>query len=148
MIFSSNMIYSQQFSRRKKREIPKPSMVPIMLLSAVLLICTLFIMQPIKTGINIDLPKVNTDLFEIYDDFQYANVQIRKDGLIFINGRPIAVKDIENMLRNVMQLGNDARIFIHADKSISYGDIAAVLNYINDLGYSDIALVGKYSQDK
>ena len=148
MIFSSNMIYSQQFSRRKEREIPKPSIVPIMLLSAVLLICTLFIMQPIKTGINIDLPKVNTDLFEIYDDFQYANVQIRKDGLIFINGRPVAAKDIENMLRNVMQLGNDARIFIHADKSISYGDIAAVLNYINDLGYSDIALVGKYSQDK
>ncbi|MBQ7537101.1 MAG: biopolymer transporter ExbD [Rickettsiales bacterium] len=142
------MIYSQQFSRRKEREIPKPSIVPIMLLSAVLLICTLFIMQPIKTGINIDLPKVNTDLFEIYDDFQYANVQIRKDGLIFINGRPIAVKDIENMLKNVLQISNDARIFVHADKSISYGDIAVLLNYLNNLGYSDIALVGKYNHNK
>ena len=119
-----------------------------MLLSAVLLICTLFIMQPIKTGINIDLPKVNTDLFEIYDDFQYANVQIRKDGLIFINGRPIAVKDIENMLKNVLQISNDARIFVHADKSISYGDIAVLLNYLNNLGYSDIALVGKYNHNK
>ena len=69
-----------------------------MLLSAVLLICMLFIMQPIKTGINIDIPKVDTDAFEIYDDFQYANVQIRKDGLIFINGRPVAATDIENIL--------------------------------------------------
>ena len=105
-------------------------------------------MQPIKTGINIDLPKVDTDAFEVYDDFQYANVQIRKDGLIFINGRPVAAKDIENMLKNVLQLGEDARIFVHADKSISYGDIAVLLNYINNLGYSDIALIGKYNQDK
>ena len=142
------MIYSKQFSRRKEREIPKPSMVPIMLLSTVLLICMLFIMQPIKTGINIDIPKVDADAFEIYDDFQYTNIQIRKDGLIFINGRPVAIKDIENMLKNVLQISNDARIFVHADKSISYGDIAAVLNYLNNLGYSDIALVGKYNKDE
>lgn len=139
------MIYSQQFSRRKGREIPKPSMVPIMLLSSVLLISTLFIMQPLKTGINIDIPKVDADLFEMYDDFQYANIQIRKDGLIFINGRPVAAKDIENMLKNIIKLEPDGRIFIHADKSISYGDIAVLLNYLNNLGYSDIALVGKYS---
>ena len=117
-----------------------------MLLSAVLLICTLFIMQPIKTGINIDIPKVSADAFEMYDDFQYANIQVRKDGLIFINGRPVGTQDIENMLKNVLQLGNDARIFVHADKSISYGDIAVLLNYLNNLGYSDIALVGKYNQ--
>lgn len=140
------MIYSQQFSRRKESEIPKPSMAPLMLLSAVLLICTLFIMQPIKTGINIDIPNVDADLFEMYDDFQYANIQIRKDGLIFINGRPVAAKDIENMLKNVLQLGSDARIFIHADKSISYGDIAVLINYLNEIGYPDIALVGKYNQ--
>ena len=140
------MIYSQQFSRRKESEIPKPSMAPLMLLSAVLLICTLFIMQPIKTGINIDMPKVSADAFEMYDDFQYANIQIRKDGLIFINGRPVAAKDIENMLKNVLQLGSDARIFIHADKSISYGDIAVLINYLNEIGYPDIALVGKYNQ--
>ena len=142
------MIYSQQFSRRKEREIPKPSMVPIMLLSAVLLICTLFIMQPIKTGINIDMPNVSADAFEMYDDFQYANIQVRKDGLIFINSRPVGAQDIENMLKNVLQLGEDARIFVHADKSISYGDIAVLLNYLNNLGYSDIALVGKYNKDK
>lgn len=142
------MIYNQQFFRRKERDIPKPSMAPIMLLSAVLLICTLFIMQPVKTGINIDIPKVDADVFEVYDDFQYANVQIRKDGLIFINGRPVAAKDIENMLRNILQLGNDARIFIHADKSISYGDIAVLLNYLNEIGYSDIALVGRQSRDR
>ena len=123
-------------------------MVPIMLLSAVLLICTLFIMQPIKTGINIEIPKVDADAFEVYDDFQYANVQIRNDGLIFINGRPVSAKDIENMLKNVLQLSEDARIFVHADKSISYGDITVLLNYLNNLGYSDIALVGKYNQDK
>ena len=121
-------------------------MAPLMLLSAVLLICTLFIMQPIKTGINIDIPNVDADLFEMYDDFQYANIQIRKDGLIFINGRPVAAKDIENMLKNVLQLGSDARIFIHADKSISYGDIAVLINYLNEIGYPDIALVGKYNQ--
>ena len=123
-------------------------MVPIMLLSAVLLICTLFIMQPIKTGINIDMPNVSADAFEMYDDFQYANIQVRKDGLIFINSRPVGAQDIENMLKNVLQLGEDARIFVHADKSISYGDIAVLLNYLNNLGYSDIALVGKYNKDK
>ena len=105
-------------------------------------------MQPVKTGINIDIPKVDADVFEIYDDFQYANIQVRKDGLIFINGRPVGAQDIENMLKNVLQLGENARIFVHADKSISYGDIAVLLNYLNNLGYSDIALVGKYNQDR
>ena len=36
----------------------------------------------------------------------------------------------------------DERIFLRADKAVSYGDLMAVMNLLRDAGYLRIALVG------
>jgi biopolymer transport protein ExbD len=45
-------------------------------------------------------------------------------------------------LDEVTQHNKDERIFLRADKAVSYGDLMTVMNLLRDAGYLKIALVG------
>jgi biopolymer transport protein ExbD len=40
------------------------------------------------------------------------------------------------------QVDHDARLFLRADKSVSYGDLMAVMDALRGAGYLKLALVG------
>ena len=78
--------------------------------------------------------------------------QPRPDKPLFLTVRPdlaIAIdEDVVTRERLVSALDaatkgrKDDRIYLRADKSISYGDLMEVMNLLRDFGYLKIALVG------
>ena len=81
-----------------------------------------------------------------------AQMQPRPDKPIFVTVKPdltVAVGDnitprdsLAGALDAATNDHKDERIFLRADKAVSYGDLMEVMNTLRDSGYLKIALVG------
>jgi TonB system transport protein ExbD (group 1) len=81
-----------------------------------------------------------------------AEQQPRPDKPVFVTLKPdltLAIGDdivardaLTNALDTATKGSKDERIFLRADKAVSYGDLMTVMNLLRDAGYLKIALVG------
>ena len=150
MIFSllcrNMIIYSQHFFRRKKRIIPTPSVIPIAIFFALLTALIIFIMPPVRSGINVNLPSLNTEPVEIYDDFVYDTLYVSKEGAVYLSDKQIDPSKIASILTSKYDNQSLERLhlFIKADTGIDYGSLTYLLQILNNNGIKNISLVGKY----
>ncbi len=71
-----------------------------------------------------------------------------KPDLVLALGEDIVARDALPSALDAATKGNkDERIFLRADKSVSYGDLMTVMNLLRDAGYLKIALVGLDGRD-
>lgn len=140
------MIYSQHFFRRRLRKIPSPSCLPIAIMFAILCVCVVVITPPVITGVKVDLPKLDTQPLEIFDDFKYITIYVLDNGMISVNDTAVN----ESELIDVMKLmykniePEDIKIFIRSDKNVPYGTITNLLQELNNNSFKDVSLIGKY----
>jgi biopolymer transport protein ExbD len=81
-----------------------------------------------------------------------AQMQPRPDKPIFVTVKPdlsLAVGDetiardrLSTVLDTATNNHKDERIFLRADKSVTYGDLMEIMNLMRDSGYLKVALVG------
>ena len=81
-----------------------------------------------------------------------AEAQPRPDKPVFVTVKPdmtlgigedVVQRDaLAPALGNATKNNKDERIFVRADKAVSYGDLMEVMNLLRDAGYLKIALVG------
>jgi biopolymer transport protein ExbD len=87
-----------------------------------------------------------------------AQTQPRPDKPIFLTVKPdlsltlgddvIAREGLASALEAATAGNHDERIFLRADKAVSYGDLMAVMNSLRSAGYFKIALVGLQSDEQ
>ena len=141
------MIYSQHYFRRRLRKTPSPSCLPLAILFAILCMCTIVVIPPVTTGVKIDMPQLNTQPLEIFDDFKYITIKITDEGKIIINNQIVAPEEIADVVKLTYPniAFEDIKIFIKADKNINHNSMMTLLQIINDAGLTDITLVGQYT---
>lgn len=129
---------------------PSPSCLPIAILFAFLSMAMVIVIPPVLSGIKVDMPKLNTAPVEIYDDFKYVNVSVLPDGSIFVNNNNCKISDIGAIIKLMYKqlMPDEIKVFVHASKDIQYDLLVSVLQSLNNDGYTDITLVGGYSQIK
>ncbi|GEM_PF-4254690 len=144
------IIYSQHFFRRKSRSIPSPSCLPLVIVMTLMLGVVVAFMPPVISGVNVELPSLNTEPIEIYDDFVYNTIQVVDDDEVVVNNYPSKIDSVGELVKeiNKNQKLEDVKIFIRADVQTSYNAIMKVLEKLNDIGVKDVSLVGKYSGEK
>jgi TonB system transport protein ExbD (group 1) len=81
-----------------------------------------------------------------------AQMQPRPDKPVFVTVKPdlsVAVgestttkENLSSALDAATNNHRDERIFLRADKTVSYGDLMEVMNVLRDAGYLKVALVG------
>ena len=69
-------------------------------------------------------------------------VTVKPDLTIAVGEDTIARDALGGALKAATEGRKDDRIYLRADKSVSYGDLMAVMNLLRDAGYLKIALVG------
>jgi biopolymer transport protein ExbD len=75
-------------------------------------------------------------------------LSIKVDGTLALGDRPITADALASAL-NVETKGDKSQsIFLRADKALSYGDFAEVINLLRRAGYLKIALVGLEAEKK
>ncbi len=140
-------IYKNHNFRRKPRKMPIPSCLPIATTFALLTMCVIAVMPPVITGIKVDTPRLNTQPIEIFDDFTYVTILYKNDGKIIINNTQIAVNQIIDAIKIIHKdiPFEEIKVFIKAEKEVSYNSIISLLQILNNAGFVDITLVNKYS---
>lgn len=143
------LVYSQYFFKRKDRKIPTPSIMPICLLFCIITMCFLIFVCPVMSGIKVDMPKINSDILELYDEQEYATLLVNDDNLMLLNNIPIELDKLNDIMITqypfLKKSGtkNQINIFIRSSKYASYNTIINLMQRLQLDGFENITLVGQ-----
>ena len=69
-------------------------------------------------------------------------LSVGADRALVVNDTAVAADGLKAALDRATGGNHDTRLFLRADKALSYGDLTGVLNQLRAAGYLKIALVG------
>jgi biopolymer transport protein ExbD len=67
---------------------------------------------------------------------------IKADLSLALGNNPLPAAELATALDAATSMDRDKRIFLRADKSVSYGELTRVMNLLRVAGYLKVALVG------
>ncbi|MCQ0971413.1 TonB system transport protein ExbD [Paracoccus sp. TK19116] len=110
------------------------------------LLIIFMVAAPLATvDINVDLPQSNANPAQRPD--QPVWLTVAPDLSLSLGDTNVPREALAQGLAQATDNDPEARIFLRADREVSYGDLMAVMNDIRDGGWTKIALVGLESAD-
>jgi biopolymer transport protein TolR len=124
-------------NRSLMSEINVTPLVDVMLVLLIIFMVT----APMMTqGLDVDLPQVNTQ--PIATETDRVVVTITAAGELFIDNTKVdAAQDVGPKVKRVMEVKNTKQVFLRADKSIEYGQVARIMGQIRQAGITAMGLV-------
>jgi biopolymer transport protein TolR len=108
------------------------NVTPLVDVMLVLLIVFMVTAPMLQTGVDVDLPDAKAQT--IPDDSGKLIVTVTKERKVFIGRMEIPFAEVEEKLRGNAKLQSDKEIYLHADTSLSYGDVVKVMAAIKLAG--------------
>ena len=139
---------SLKFSRMLKRNktISQINVTPMVDVMLVLLVIFMITAPLLKVGVPINLPK--TKAKALPEDQTPLSVTINKEEKIFVQDTEISLEKLIPKLISISKNRDDRKIFIRADKVLSYGRVVEVMAVITSAGVNKIALVTDFETKK
>ncbi|WP_420135452.1 TonB system transport protein ExbD [Rhodopseudomonas sp.] len=110
------------------------------------LLIIFMVAAPLATvDLGVDLPASTAAPQPRPDKPVYLTLQ--SDLTLAIGESPVARDALGDALASATNSNKDERIFLRADKAVSYGELMAVMNLLRDAGYLKVALVGLDGRD-
>ncbi len=110
------------------------------------LLIIFMVAAPLATvDVPVNLPTSNTQAQQRPDKPVYLT--LKADLSLAIGDNVIARDALSGALNAATKSNKDERIFLRADRSVSYGDVMGVMNDLRAAGYLKIALVGLETRD-
>jgi biopolymer transport protein ExbD len=110
------------------------------------LLIIFMVAAPLATvDVPVNLPTSNTQAQQRPDKPVYLT--LKADLSLAIGDNVIARDALSGALAAATKSNKDERIFLRADRSVSYGDVMGVMNDLRAAGYLKIALVGLETRD-
>ena len=141
-------VSSLKFSRMLKRNktISQINVTPMVDVMLVLLVIFMITAPLLKVGVPINLPKTKAKVLP--EDQAPLSVTINKEEKIFVQNTEISLEKLIPKLISISKNRNDRKIFIRADKVLSYGKVVEVMAVITSAGFNKIALVTDFETKK
>jgi len=112
-------------------------LVDVMLVLLVIFMVTAPIMQQ---GVELELPQET--IAPVEGEGEQLVVSIVKDGDVFIGSEnKVEVENLGEKLNAIISTRKDKRVFIRADRRVSYGDVMAVMAKIRRAGIVKVGLI-------
>ena len=145
---SIQRVSSLKFSRMLKRNktISQINVTPMVDVMLVLLVIFMITAPLLKVGVPINLPK--TKAKALPEDQTPLSITINKEERIFVQNTEISLEKLIPKLISISKNRNDRKIFIRADKVLSYGKVVEVMAIITSAGFNKIALVTDFKIEK
>ncbi len=128
-------------NKRKLRKGPIKDINITPFVDVLLVLLIIFMVAaPMMTGsVNIDLPRGSNK--PIIEELPPVSITIKEDGKIFLQEKPIKIKNLPKETLNITKNDINSKIFVRADKKIDYGRVMEVVKIINLAGFSKVVLV-------
>jgi biopolymer transport protein ExbD len=105
------------------------------------LLIIFMVAAPLSTvDVNVDLPASTAQAAQRPDKPLFLTVKL--DLTLTLGGDPVTREGLGAALDALTGDDRDQRVFVRADKSVSYGDVMEAMNALRAAGYLKIGLVG------
>ena len=126
-------------SRRQNKLMSEINVTPFVDVMLVLLIIFMITAPLMKTGIEIELPQVNTP--NIPESDEPLIVTINKDNEVFLSEKKVTAKNLKSKLTAIKNANPKVTVFIKADKVVSYQKLMEVMKKIIDSNITNVSLI-------
>jgi biopolymer transport protein ExbD len=121
-------------------EVHEINVTPFIDVMLVLLIIFMVAAPLATVDIQVNLPASTAEPRQRPDKPIYLSV--RSDLTVAVGNDPVAREQLRGTLDAAAKGDKDTLIFLHADKTVPYGELMAVMNLLRTAGYLKVALVG------
>ena len=105
------------------------------------LLIIFMIAAPLATvDVAVDLPASNAETQQRPDKPIFLSV--KPDLSLALGEEPVMRTALSSALEHATRGNKDERIFLRADRAVSYGEVMEVMNLLRTAGYLKVALVG------
>ena len=125
--------------KKQNKLMSEINVTPFVDVMLVLLIIFMITAPLMKTGIEIELPEVNTP--NIPESDEPLIVSINKSNEIFLSEKKIQIKNLNSKLLAIRNANPKVKVFIKADKAVSYQNLMEVMKEITDSNITNISLI-------
>ena len=133
------MRYNNYKKRNKQRLIAEINVTPFVNVMLVLLIVFMISAPLLKTGVEIELPEVDTP--NIPEKKDPLIITINKKNETFISKKKMDFESLNNKLSEVKRANPKIQVYIRADKSVTYDVLMKVMKQIIDGGITNVSLI-------
>lgn len=127
--------------RRRHPAMSEINVTPFVDVMLVLLIVFMVAAPLLTIGVPIDLPQSKAR--PLPEDSQPLSVSIDRDGNIYLQDAKVGFEELVPRLSAIADNKLDARIYVRADHSITYGRVMEVMGAMNAAGFTKVALVSQ-----
>tara|TARA_B100000029_G_scaffold500645_1_gene572701 strand:- start:16 stop:438 length:423 start_codon:yes stop_codon:yes gene_type:complete len=131
-----NLRYNSNRIRKPMSEINVTPFVDVML---VLLIIFMITAPLMKTGVEIELPKVNTP--NIPESNEPLIISINKKKEVYLSEKKVISNQLTPKLLEIKKANPKVRVFLKADKAVSYELLMEVMKQIIDSNITNVSLM-------
>jgi biopolymer transport protein TolR len=123
------------------------NVTPLVDVMLVLLIIFMVTAPMMHQGVSVALPKTATTNLPtgIRDPIILS---ITRDGLYYINEKPVARGLLKDRLKTELRTRNDRTVFLKADRALSYGTVVETLDILNRMGVESLGMITETPQTK
>ncbi|HBR22338.1 MAG TPA: protein TolR [Nitrospiraceae bacterium] len=121
---------------RDRNVLSEINVTPFVDVMLVLLIIFMVTAPLLQQGIDVTLPQAKgKDL----PSEERITLVIKKDGIIFMNDKPMSMSEIKQKLTAISKL--NPNVFLKADKDVPYGFVVQVMSDIKEAGIEKLGMI-------
>jgi biopolymer transport protein TolR len=123
-------------SRRPMTDINVTPLVDVML---VLLIIFMVTAPLIQSGVKVDLPRASAQQMEHSEE--KLVLTITRDRRVLLGNAEIPAADLETRLRSNARIQKDKELYLHADRSLPYGQVVEIMAVARRAGVESLGMI-------
>lgn len=130
----------------RQRETPSIEITP--LIDVVFLLLLFFVVSTefsARPGLMINLPEIKTG--KPVTTAVKLDVSITSAGDIYIDGEPVAEKNLKSVLKKAARNPESTVVVLSADKSIPHGRIVSMMDIMRSLGLKKMVIAARWEKE-
>jgi len=115
------------------------NVTPFVDVMLVLLIIFMVTAPMMIQGVDVSLPEATSE--PLQSETENLLISINKNNHVYINDYPVTLDFLQEQLQKILEGREDRRVYLRADKDISYGMVVRVMSEIKNAGVENLGMV-------